>query len=85
MGTCDDLANAVDITDRTPGQCEDCVANGTRWVHLRTCLSCGQVGCCDSSPEKHATRHYQDTEHPVMRSAEPGEKWRWCFVHEVLG
>ena len=64
-------------------ECEDCVALGNRnWVHLRQCLTCGHVGCCDSSPGKHASGHFRTTEHPVMRSVEPGETWRWCFVDE---
>jgi len=66
--------------------CQDCVAIGeTHWAHLRKCLTCGHIGCCDSSPRRHATGHFHDTGHPVMRSAEPGEVWRWCFVHEVTG
>jgi CPA1 family monovalent cation:H+ antiporter len=54
-------------------------------VHLRLCLQCGHVGCCDSSPERHATKHFESEGHPVMRSFEPGEEWRWCFVDEKLG
>lgn len=66
--------------------CQDCLAIGeTHWAHLRKCLTCGHIGCCDSSPRRHATGHFHDTRHPVMRSAEPGEAWRWCFVHEVTG
>ena len=70
---------------RTPGSCEGCLRDGTRWVHLRMCLSCGYVGCCDSSLGRHAEGHAAETEHPVMRSVEPGEGWRWCYVHELLG
>ncbi|MGL5930219.1 MAG: cation:proton antiporter [Dermatophilaceae bacterium] len=73
---------------RPPGSaegCEECLANGTRWVHLRSCETCGHVGCCDSSPERHAAAHHRATDHPVMRSIEPGEAWRWCYVDEVLG
>ena len=62
--------------------CEDCLATGGRWVHLRECLTCGHVGCCDSSPNRHATKHYHSTGHPVITSAEPGETWVWCFAHE---
>ena len=69
----------------TPGECEDCIREGTRWVHLRLCLECGHVGCCDSSVRKHATAHFHETRHPVMRSVEPGEAWRWCFVDDLLG
>jgi CPA1 family monovalent cation:H+ antiporter len=65
--------------------CEECLRDGTSWVHLRLCLSCGHVGCCDSSPERHATRHYEQSEHAVIRSIEPGETWRWCYVDQVMG
>jgi uncharacterized UBP type Zn finger protein len=64
--------------------CEDCVKIGGTWVHLRECLECGHVGCCDSSPHRHATRHFHDTQHPVMRSVEPGESWGWCYVDELM-
>ncbi|MDX2167849.1 MAG: cation:proton antiporter [Deltaproteobacteria bacterium] len=67
---------------KTPG-CEECLASGDRWVHLRLCMSCGHVGCCDSSPNKHATKHWHATQHPIMRSIEPGEEWGWCFPDEV--
>lgn len=70
---------------RTPGACEECLAEGTRWVALRECRTCGHVGCCDSSPGKHATRHFQETQHPVMRSVMPGDAWDWCYVHEATG
>ncbi|WP_263380312.1 UBP-type zinc finger domain-containing protein [Granulicella paludicola] len=63
--------------------CPECLAMGSSWVHLRECLICGHVGCCDSSPNKHATRHYHSSKHPIMRSLEPGESWGWCFVDEV--
>lgn len=66
--------------------CADCLAQGLHdWVHLRQCLECGRVGCCDSSPRRHATAHFHTTTHPVMRSVEPGETWRWCFVDETIG
>ncbi|SCL19627.1 cation:proton antiporter [Micromonospora inyonensis] len=64
--------------------CEDCLRAGTSWVHLRTCLTCGHVGCCDSSPERHASRHQQDRDHPIMASAEPGEEWAYCYLDETL-
>ena len=70
---------------RTPEGCEECLRDGTTWVHLRLCLECGHVGCCDSSEGKHATAHFHETQHPVMRSIEPGEAWRWCFIDEILG
>jgi uncharacterized UBP type Zn finger protein len=63
--------------------CEDCLANGGVWLHLRICLSCGHVGCCDDSPNKHATAHARESEHAIIRSLEPGEEWCWCFVDEV--
>ncbi len=71
--------------DPSSRACEDCIREGTRSVHLRMCLSCGNVGCCDSSVGRHAERHFQQTRHPVMRSHEPGESWRWCYVDERLG
>jgi CPA2 family monovalent cation:H+ antiporter-2 len=64
--------------------CEDCLRTGARWVHLRICMTCGHVGCCDSSPNRHATKHHHDTGHPVMRSMEPGEEWGWCYVDRIM-
>jgi uncharacterized UBP type Zn finger protein len=63
--------------------CEECLAQGGVWLHLRICLECGHVGCCDDSPGQHATRHYRSSNHPIIRSLEPGEDWSWCFVDEV--
>ncbi len=63
--------------------CEECLKTGDKWVHLRTCLTCGTVRCCDSSPNQHASRHGAESGHPIIRSAEPGEDWCWCFVDEV--
>jgi hypothetical protein len=63
--------------------CEECLAEGHRWVHLRMCEECGHIGCCDNSPGRHATGHFHQTGHPVIRSAEPGEEWSWCYVDEV--
>ena len=68
---------------RTPG-CEECLRMGDRWVHLRLCLICGHVGCRDSSKNKHATKHFHTTKHPVVRSFEPGESWRWCYVDKLF-
>ncbi|WP_063129440.1 Na+/H+ antiporter [Nocardia fusca] len=68
-----------------PDVCAQCVAEGLTWVHLRMCLTCGNIGCCDSSPGNHAAGHYTSTDHPVIRSVEPGEAWRWCYVDELLG
>ena len=82
---CDHLADAPAAPEDPGGACEDCVREGTRWVHLRRCLGCGGVRCCDSSPRRHASAHYREAGHPVMASAEPGEAWRWCFVDEVVG
>ncbi|OKJ43830.1 MULTISPECIES: UBP-type zinc finger domain-containing protein [unclassified Streptomyces] len=66
--------------DPLSGTCPECVVAGTQPVHLRLCLVCGHVGCCDSSPLRHATGHFEETGHPVMRSFEPGESWRWCYA-----
>ena len=73
----------ISITTTDQRACEDCVKTGDTWVHLRMCLSCGRVGCCDSSKNKHATRHFHSTKHPLMRSIEPGESWIWCYVDEM--
>ncbi len=82
---CDHLADApACVRPLTPQGCQDCVREGLQPVHLRLCLKCGNVGCCDSSPGRHAARHHAETGHPVMRSFEPGESWRWCYVHEVI-
>ncbi|AQA26018.1 zn-finger in ubiquitin-hydrolases and other family protein [Rhodococcus sp. MTM3W5.2] len=86
--SCDELAAATgpDPEPRTPGLCEECTALGEQnWAHLRMCLTCGHVGCCDSSPHRHATAHFEQTGHPVMRSHEPGEAWRWCYQHAEMG
>lgn len=63
--------------------CEECLKMGDTWVHLRLCLTCGHVGCCDNSKNKHATKHFHQTRHPVIRSFEQGENWKWCYVDEV--
>jgi len=85
-GDCDDLrAVRPPVEPHTLGQCDACLAEGLVWVHLRMCVVCGNVACCDSSPARHATAHFHETGHEVMRSAEPGETWRWCFVHELTG
>ena len=86
QGGCEHLAEAITVPDpTTPTGCEECLAAGGSWVHLRLCMQCGHVGCCDSSEGKHATAHFHGTQHPVMRSFEPGEAWRWCFVDEATG
>jgi hypothetical protein len=76
-----DQIEVFDLPDEIAG-CEDCLATGGTWVHLRMCQICGKVGCCDSSPNRHASRHGAEAAHPVMRSAEPGENWSWCFIDE---
>ncbi|BEK88353.1 Na+/H+ antiporter [Nocardia seriolae] len=85
-GACEHLREApcVRVPD-TPDACGECLDEGLVWVHLRMCLTCGHVACCDSSPGNHATKHFDDTGHPVMRSVEPGESWRWCYLDELLG
>ena len=83
---CEHLTDApVSVRPLTPDGCEECLRDGTRWVHLRLCLSCGHVGCCDSSQYRHGDAHYQESGHPVMRSFEQGEAWRWCYIDERLG
>jgi monovalent cation/hydrogen antiporter len=85
-GPCGHLDHAPpSIAPNGPGICEDCIREGTRTVHLRICLSCGNVGCCNSSVGRHAERHFTLSRHPVMRSFEPGESWRWCYVDERIG
>lgn len=74
----------VRVTEASTDVCQDCLDVGSRWVHLRMCLVCGNVGCCDSSPNKHASRHYSQTHDPVIRSAEPGESWAYCFVDDLF-
>lgn len=83
---CEHLETAPADADASTEQgCEDCLREGTTWVHLRMCVACGHVGCCDSSPRRHASAHFDATEHPVIRSHEPGESWRWCFVDSQIG
>ncbi len=85
-GSCKHLSHEWrDVAPSAQDSCAECVAEGLTWVHLRMCLKCGNVACCDSSVGKHATRHFHDNRHPVMRSFEPGETWRWCFVDQQLG
>ncbi|HKG52225.1 MAG TPA: Na+/H+ antiporter [Actinomycetales bacterium] len=79
------LAAPTLVRPGTPNGCQECLRDGTNWVHLRLCLSCGHVGCCDSSPQRHAAAHHRHSDHPVIRSFEPHEHWRWCYVDELLG
>jgi uncharacterized UBP type Zn finger protein len=83
MTTCTHLDQIKNVRPKTQG-CEECMTSGDRWVHLRMCLACGHVGCCDSSKNRHATGHFHATGHPVMRSIEPGEDWKWCYVDQAM-
>lgn len=80
---CTHLDQIRDVEPSARG-CEDCLQTGDRWVHLRLCLTCGHVGCCDSSPNRHATKHHHASGHAVIRSFEPGEDWMWCYVDEEI-
>jgi len=80
---CSHLDQITDVAPRTPEGCEECLQSGDTWVHLRLCKTCGHVGCCDNSRNRHATKHYHATEHPIIQSMERGEDWIWCYVDEV--
>jgi uncharacterized UBP type Zn finger protein len=82
--TCTHLSQIRDVEPRTPEGCEECLRTGDSWVHLRLCLTCGHVGCCDSSRNRHATRHFHATGHPIVQSFEPNEDWSWCYIDEVV-
>ena len=91
MGTCthgDTVDLDVDpqppVAEDGRRSCGDCLTEGTRWVHLRLCTVCGQVGCCDSSPRRHATAHFRSSEHPIVQSFEPGEDWLWCYADDTM-
>jgi len=75
--------NTIKLTKTDKHVCEDCIKTGDTWVHLRLCLECGHIGCCDSSKNKHATKHFHHTNHPLIRSIEPGEAWVWCYVDQM--
>lgn len=83
MVSCRHLDQIRDVVPSAPG-CEECLRIGSGWVHLRLCMTCGHVGCCDSSPNRHASKHARATGHPIVRSMEPGETWLWCYVDEVF-
>jgi uncharacterized UBP type Zn finger protein len=82
MEICGHLDQIREVTASADG-CEDCIRMGGKWVHLRLCMTCGHVGCCDSSPHKHATAHFRNIGHPIIKSFEPGENWGWCYPDEV--
>jgi uncharacterized UBP type Zn finger protein len=81
--TCAHLGEIRDVSPSSEG-CEDCLREGSHWVHLRECLSCGHVGCCDSSPRRHATAHWKTEGHPIVRSLERGEHWAWCYADDLV-
>jgi uncharacterized UBP type Zn finger protein len=82
MNPCTHTGQIRDVRPGTRG-CAECLRMGDTWVHLRMCLVCGHVGCCDSSKNRHATKHFHSSHHPIMRSLEPGESWGWCYVDQV--
>ena len=77
-----DQVEVLEVPDDVEG-CEECLKIGATWVHLRMCQTCGKIGCCDSSPNKHATAHFKESGHPIVHSAQPGEEWSWCYEDEV--
>jgi uncharacterized UBP type Zn finger protein len=82
--TCRHVKEIKDVAPRTPNGCEECLKKHMQWVHLRLCLSCGHVGCCDNSVGKHATGHFHATQHPIIQSFERGEDWGWCYPDELF-
>jgi len=82
MTSCTHVQNLHPVEARSTG-CEECLKMGDEWVHLRLCLTCGHVGCCDDSKNRHATKHFRATKHPMIRSLEPGEHWMWCYVDQL--
>lgn len=83
-GLCSHIEALTSVTHAAQRVCDECIKTGDGWVHLRTCQECGGTHCCDDSPNKHATRHYEATGHPVIASAEPGERWLWCFPDQAF-
>jgi K+:H+ antiporter len=83
MPVCSHIDQIRHVNPRSLG-CEECLAMGDDWVHLRLCRTCGHVGCCDQSKNKHATKHFHQTNHPIIRSLEPGERWNWCYIDEIV-
>jgi hypothetical protein len=84
MAECNHLDRVRDVQPSSLDGCQECLAMGDRWVHLRECLTCGNVGCCDSSKNKHATAHFRASSHPLIKSFQPGEDWGWCYADEVM-
>jgi hypothetical protein len=84
IASCPHVTLVRPVSPHTAGGCEDCLMLGTTWVHLRLCMTCGHVGCCDSSPQRHARAHAHLAAHPIVKSIEPGEDWRWCYVDEIF-
>ncbi len=82
--SCSHFETLESVTDPTSTVCDQCVASGDVWAHLRACLLCGSVGCCDNSKNRHARRHWEDHRHPLIQSIEPGETWRYCFEDQYL-
>ena len=83
MIECTHVNQIRNVKPRTSQGCEECLKLGDPWAHLRLCLTCGHVGCCDSSKNKHATKHFHATRHPIMKSFEPGEDWGWCYIDQL--
>jgi Zn-finger in ubiquitin-hydrolases and other protein len=81
---CTHLDQIADVVPDSTEGCTDCLKIGARWVHLRLCMTCGHVACCDDSPNRHATAHFHASGHPIIRSLEPGEDWYWCYVDDLL-
>jgi uncharacterized UBP type Zn finger protein len=84
MEVCEHLASVAPVEPRTPEGCEECLKSGDSWVHLRLCMTCGHVGCCDQSKNKHATKHFHRSGHPVIQSLEPDEDWAYCYVDDLF-
>lgn len=82
--TCPDLNNITHVLSDDSHGCIECIQTGDEWVHLRTCQTCGETRCCDASKNKHATKHFHRSGHPVVASAEPGEQWLWCYAHKQV-
>ncbi len=80
---CNHKDQIKDVTPKDPSVCEDCIKTGDSWVNLRMCLTCGHVGCCDSSKNTHATKHFEKTNHPIMKSVSPGEEFTWCYIDKT--